>query len=586
VPGTVALVVGGLYVRTAARDIVFGDSPELVGVAASLGVAHAPGYPLWTILGHIFTLLPLGPIPFRVSLFSVAAGIACALVVYVIALRLTRSALASAAAALMLSFAPVVWTWSVVPEVFALADLIAAVLVLLLLVWHETGEPRYFVAAALVGGIGMAHHQTIAFLGPAILVLMGHHRRRFRGGRLFGQAVLASVAGLLPYAYLPIGAARHTAWSWGELASVGDFVGQILRVGYGTGSLVTTPAFQGGSVVQRLGVLAASFTVPEAILGVAGLAVLYRRDRAWFWFASTALLVTGPAFTAYSNINLAFPVLYAVVERFFLLPHVILAPCAAVGIRAIADTIRSARARAAALTAVSVGASAMALGIAIAMFPAIDQSEDRIARSFAEDILSSTRKGAILLGAGDPVVGSIGYLQTIEGVRPDVTLVQMPLLWGDWYIRQLRREHPDLKLTFDKLDGARGTLRVLVEANGADRFDVMGSLVDESLAATYALERRGLIEGFRPKPATIDPDAYATQNDSALRGYRVPASAIPPRPWDRLVLNDYALAASDVGDVYQRAKRYAEARQWYQRALALVPDLAEAKAGLATLPPP
>src|SRR2546430_11592788 len=50
----VVLASGVVYVFTAARDIVVGDSPEFVTVAATLGVAHPPGYPLLTVIGHLF----------------------------------------------------------------------------------------------------------------------------------------------------------------------------------------------------------------------------------------------------------------------------------------------------------------------------------------------------------------------------------------------------------------------------------------------------------------------------------------------------------------------------------------------------
>ena len=59
--GTViGVVTAALYLRTAARDIVFGDSPELTGAAITLGVAHPPGYPLWTMLAHIFSRFCIG----------------------------------------------------------------------------------------------------------------------------------------------------------------------------------------------------------------------------------------------------------------------------------------------------------------------------------------------------------------------------------------------------------------------------------------------------------------------------------------------------------------------------------------------
>ena len=53
------LAAGVLYFLTAARDIVVGDSPELIAAAAVLGVPHAPGYPLFAML-DVMRSPPLG----------------------------------------------------------------------------------------------------------------------------------------------------------------------------------------------------------------------------------------------------------------------------------------------------------------------------------------------------------------------------------------------------------------------------------------------------------------------------------------------------------------------------------------------
>lgn len=67
VGAVIAVAVGALYVATAARDIVFGDSPELTAVALTLGVAHPRDYPTYTLIGWPFGQLPVGPggIPLR-----------------------------------------------------------------------------------------------------------------------------------------------------------------------------------------------------------------------------------------------------------------------------------------------------------------------------------------------------------------------------------------------------------------------------------------------------------------------------------------------------------------------------------------
>src|SRR5438105_13439048 len=107
-----AVVVGAvlvLYFFTAARDIVVGDTPELITAAATLGVAHPPGYPMFTMLGHLFSLLPFGPIPFRVNLLSVICDALAAALIFLTALRLTKSHVASALAALLVAVNPLFW---------------------------------------------------------------------------------------------------------------------------------------------------------------------------------------------------------------------------------------------------------------------------------------------------------------------------------------------------------------------------------------------------------------------------------------------------------------------------------------------
>src|SRR5438046_10574701 len=97
--------------------------------AAILGVAHPPGYPLFTMLGHIFSLLPLGPIPFRVNLLSVICDALTVGIVFLTAFRLSQSRLASVMGALVLALNLLFWSWSLVAEVFPLNNLLARLLV-------------------------------------------------------------------------------------------------------------------------------------------------------------------------------------------------------------------------------------------------------------------------------------------------------------------------------------------------------------------------------------------------------------------------------------------------------------------------
>jgi len=84
--------------------------------AVTFGVAHAPGYPLFTMLGHLFSLAPVRLDPFRVNLLSVVCDALTIGVVYFSAFRLHRSQLAAAVAALLLAVDPIFWEWSLAPK--------------------------------------------------------------------------------------------------------------------------------------------------------------------------------------------------------------------------------------------------------------------------------------------------------------------------------------------------------------------------------------------------------------------------------------------------------------------------------------
>ena len=79
-----------VYVRTLCPTVYVGDSGELISAAYTLGIAHPPGYPLYCLLGKLFTFLPFGNIAYRVNLLSAFFASLTVGMVYRILLRLLR----------------------------------------------------------------------------------------------------------------------------------------------------------------------------------------------------------------------------------------------------------------------------------------------------------------------------------------------------------------------------------------------------------------------------------------------------------------------------------------------------------------
>ena len=201
-----------LYVRTAAPTLggAF-DSEEFQHVAHNLDVAHATGYPLYLVLGKIFTtLVPLGDIAYRMNLLSAVLGAATVVVVYWNAQLLTRQPLASLSAAALFATNAAVWRQAGVASVGPLHALLVAAIVWAMLLWRERRAP--LTLAALCFGLSLAHHRTTILLAPAIAALVlrvdaGILRRPRELAQIFFWLILP----LTFYLYIPI-FGNHTPW--------------------------------------------------------------------------------------------------------------------------------------------------------------------------------------------------------------------------------------------------------------------------------------------------------------------------------------------------------------------------------------
>ncbi len=555
--------------------------------AATLGVAHPPGYPLFTMLGHLFSLVPLGPIPFRVNLLSAVSNALTVGIVFLTAFRLSQARLASTMGALVLALNPLFWSWSLVAEVFPLNNLLASLLIYLLVIWFEEPERTgTLMAAFFVGGLGITNHQTIVLLTPAVCFLFWRRRTVLFRPQNIALCLTSFLFGLLPYAYVAWAAARHPAYNWGGVSSLGDLFALITRQNYGTVHL-TSSSHQGGSALDRVFALCVFFGPLMGSLGLLGLVHAYRRRRWYFWFTLLAFTCAGPFFAIMTNLNLAStPQTIFVLERFFLLPMVITAPVCALGIVAVGELI-SAYAPKLLLgrSPVAIGAVAIVLLIGLlANYRRTDQSRNHLARTYAQDVFATVEPGTILLVTGDGLSLPLLYLNVVERTRPDVTLILPLLLPGNWYVRQLRERYPGLVIPFEQYDSQHNNLKALVDANPGRPVAIVGALRDNSLDQDHWAYLYGLVNLLEPRSKRIMLSQMVSDTEELMQRYRPPpAASIKSKSFESEILSLYAQPAWRIGDVYQSGGQITDARAWYQRALALDPDLPDVRQTLAKL---
>src|SRR5215213_3410575 len=108
-----ALTLGALalYMATLLPGIGSGDTAEFQRVAPTLGVAHPTGYPLYTMLGWLWSHLPLGGTPaWRMNLFSAATAALAVGALFLAARALGQARSVAAAVALTLAVSSTFWS--------------------------------------------------------------------------------------------------------------------------------------------------------------------------------------------------------------------------------------------------------------------------------------------------------------------------------------------------------------------------------------------------------------------------------------------------------------------------------------------
>ena len=612
--GVIGMLALMVYLRTMARSLAPGDSPEFVTAAWVLGVPHPPGYPLFMIFGHLVEQVPIGSPSFRFGLLSALADAVVVTLVFVLlarlfsayaspdGARLARMSVlgASAVGALALAVSTAFWAYSLVPEVFALNNLFAAMLLLVGFEWlHRPKRTSVLAAMALIFGLALAHQQTIVLLVPALAVLVfAGLRKRYDASdtpaarvrdllRAAGICFALLLIGLLPYAYLPVAATADPPINWGDPRNIANFIADVTRSHYG--SFTLTVQAQHGHVNDVLRLFGAylldAFTPVGLVLALVGTWWLARR-RPWEGSAvGLAFIFTGPFFLALANPSLETPIFEGILQRFYILPSIPYAIAIGCGSFQFFSWVRQPLPRKLVVPiTLGLGLALLAMPIILAAtrFASVDRSSDRVALNYGIDVLAPLEKDALILTRGDENFGPIAYIQNVEGVRTDVVALDVELLRLSTYVDQIRRAHPEITIPFRTYDGGKKqSLNTLIAANIQDRpIYFLGNMPETAFAAGYDQEHVGLATKLVPKGAAADPRALLLLNPQLYSTLHYPDRAYPADSWETVIAARYGKVAFEAAYALQSAGRPGT-EDLYRKAIRLLPDFSGSYKNLA-----
>ena len=298
-----ALLLFGL---TLAPGVQPADAGEFQLVLGTFGIAHPPGYPLYTVTGGLFVhLLPLGSLADRANLFSaLSAALTLALLGRTVRIE-TRSAWAGLVAAGVLGAAAAFWTTATQASIRPFMALFTILLIAAALAYRRAlreDDPRCarnaLIAFGLAGGLGITHHASLIFVGAVLaLALLAADPSLIRRPRRWLPGVAAALVGILPWLYLPLRAQAGATLAPASLTTWDGFWAHVLARGF-AGDLFyynTLPA-----IVPRLGlmgqVLALQWQAVILILAAGAAMLAAWRDR---WL----LLALGGAFSLHTLVT-------------------------------------------------------------------------------------------------------------------------------------------------------------------------------------------------------------------------------------------------------------------------------------------
>lgn len=579
-----------VYMMTLAPGLGFIDAGELATTASTLGIAHPTGYPLFTLIGHLFSILPIAStvivrLNIMSAFFAAMGAAACVYLVHEIHLywlvakskvkveakgkkkeekpielttNETKAQQATAAGiftGIIIAFSETWWANATSIEVYPLHQFFLPVILTFFLRMLRTDSKRDGFLFALTLGLSFSNHLTTVLLAPACLY--GFFARFGFGGeswKRIGKLVLPFALGLLPYAYLFINASSDPLMNWGDPSNFGSFMKHV------TGGQYKVWMFTGQNAGKQFGefwsgLIGEYFT--GLIVVVMGAYYLFsiKKTHGVNILIFLCLLFFGCLFYA---IN------YDIhdIDSYFLLSYLTLGLIGSCGIYLVAkiqakdfaimgDTSLSPTDGPRHFLALCItGIFLVGGSMTVKHYSASDESGNHMVDDFTMNILQNLPKDAIVISsAWDFWVSGSFYHQFVEKVRPDITVIDVALLRDrPWYYKHLEQVAPKLLANSRKeLDAFMPHLIAF------DRGDAIDGV---AISATYRNFTEALIRNNQDRPIFITTESVSERDELFAPSFKAVPAGVAFRLVERDTLFDVPLPKLGWRDANYKKRNY------------------------------
>ncbi|HXZ54686.1 MAG TPA: DUF2723 domain-containing protein [Burkholderiales bacterium] len=425
--GLVAVVLFALYAATSPRTVSLEDDGLFILSSYFLGIEHPPGYPLFTLIGHLFSKLPFGSVAYRVHLASALFGALSGSAAWLVARRLIPGRLPAYLAAFALGFSPVFWSQAIIAKgTYTLNTFFVLVLAYLGLracppaAPPDPGDRFILPTMAFLFGLGMSNHWPLMLLvAPAFAVLLWPRRVEFL--KQLPLLLWMAVLGLLPYGWMVYRSLMPLPISFdGPLDTIPKFWFFVTRAGYrGVDHSLSANWLDHVKFIRFLG---EQLLVQFAVLGTVVAGVGVAKLRGSFGDRIAAFLVVaflGPSVVLLLLLNFDYDSVSAHVYHVYPLPaYAIMALWLGLGFAWLRDrfSLRAA-------PSVGIVGTLLALILFVGSRTNLLEHYDW-AKRYAHAVLRTLPQNATVFVGTEFDMATIAYFHLIDHERPDITLYQ------------------------------------------------------------------------------------------------------------------------------------------------------------------
>jgi len=495
--GIVTLAVFALYAITLSRTTWFWDTSEYIATAHIMGIPHPPGNPLFVVLARAWELLlaPTGlSVAIRINLFSAVMSalahglwflVAHRVLAFFSTSQLFRTG-GAAAATLIGATAFTVWSQSNVNEkVYTVSLFTIALLSWLAFLWRDNlgseKDDNLIILMVFVLALSVGNHLMAFLAAPALVIfILLVERRTLLNWRLYASAAGVAILGLSIHLFLPLRAQLGPVINEADPSTWTALLESLARKQYDKPSMFLNPidretprdislflaqlgnylyyfdwqwARSVAGIETVFGGIRPLFTALFALLGLYGAHAHFRRDRTSWAYIATLFLTLSFGLVFYLNFKYGYswpgdgniPMEWREVRErdyFFIVSFSLWGVWAGIGLAAVWQLLTEKISGAGTTPGPAFLKTSPIL--AVALIPLVfnwswaNRSNDYSARDWAYNLLQSVEPYGVLFTNGDNDTFPLWYLQEVEGIRRDVTVMVMSYLNTPWYVKQIR----------------------------------------------------------------------------------------------------------------------------------------------------